>query len=178
MQPPNDTGHDQRNPAATKTSSTDATTATSSAPSPASSTPPRELIEDACQNAWAILLRNQPERGTIFAWLRVVAIHEAYRLSAIERRDAHLEATRPTVASWEEVIADQVAIDDALEAREALRVLAELPARQRHDLTLFVAGYSYREIARRSPAAARTPTSTSTSSRRAPTSDGRDHCNA
>ena len=38
-----------------------------------------ELIEDACQNAWAILLRNQPERGTIFTWLRVVAVHEAYR---------------------------------------------------------------------------------------------------
>ena len=45
---------------------------------------PRELIEDACQTAWAILLRNQPDRDAIFAWLRVVAIHEAYRLSAIE----------------------------------------------------------------------------------------------
>jgi RNA polymerase sigma factor (sigma-70 family) len=105
-----------------------------------------EVIEDACQNAWAILLRNQPQRGTIFPWLRVVAIHEAYRLSAIERRDTHLEAIA-TVASWEEVIADQAAIDNALEAREALRVLAELPARQRDDLTLFVAGFSYREIA-------------------------------
>jgi DNA-directed RNA polymerase specialized sigma24 family protein len=41
---------------------------------------PRELIEDACQTAWAILLRTQPDRRAIFAWLRVVAIHEAYRL--------------------------------------------------------------------------------------------------
>ena len=49
--------------------------------------------------------------------------------------------------SWEEVIADPEGIDDTLEAREALRVLAELPARQRDDLTLFVAGFSYREIA-------------------------------
>lgn len=49
---------------------------------------PRELIEDACQTAWAILLRNQPERYAVFAWLRVVAIHEAYRLSSIERRQA------------------------------------------------------------------------------------------
>jgi RNA polymerase sigma factor (sigma-70 family) len=105
-----------------------------------------ELIEDACQNAWAILLRNQPERGTIFPWLRVVAIHEAYRLSAIERRDAHLEALA-TVVSWEEVIAGPEVIDGALEAREALRALAELPARQRDDLALFVAGFSYREIA-------------------------------
>jgi DNA-directed RNA polymerase specialized sigma24 family protein len=38
-------------------------------------------------------------------------------------------------------------IDGALEAREALRVLAALPARQRDDLALFVAGFSYREIA-------------------------------
>ena len=105
-----------------------------------------ELIEDACQNAWAILLRHQPERGAIFAWLRVVAVHEAYRLSAIERRDAHLEAIA-TAVNWEEVISDRAAIDNALEAREALRVVAELPPRQRDDLTLFVAGYSYREIA-------------------------------
>ena len=56
---------------------------------------PRELIEDACQTAWAILLRSQPERHAIFAWLRVVAIHEAYRLSAIDRRDARLERLRP-----------------------------------------------------------------------------------
>ena len=41
----------------------------------------RELIGDACQTAWAILLRTQPERYAIVRWLRVVAIHEAYRLS-------------------------------------------------------------------------------------------------
>jgi DNA-directed RNA polymerase specialized sigma24 family protein len=75
-----------------------------------------------------------------------VAIHEAYRLSAIERRDTHLEAIA-TIVSWEEVIASPEVIDGALEAREALRVLAELPARQREDLTLFVAGFSYLEIA-------------------------------
>jgi len=106
-----------------------------------------QLIEDACQNAWAILLRNQPERGAIFAWLRVVAVHEAYRLSPIERRDAHLEAIT-TIMSWEDVSADHPeALDDVLEAREALRALADLPARQRDDMALFVAGYTYREIA-------------------------------
>jgi RNA polymerase sigma factor (sigma-70 family) len=105
-----------------------------------------ELIEDACQNAWTILLRTQPERVSIFAWLRVVAVHEAYRLSAAEWRDLHLEAIA-TVSSWEEVTADPEAIDNVLEAREALRLLAGLPARQRDDLALFVAGYSYREIA-------------------------------
>src|SRR5215218_7986565 len=56
---------------------------------------PRELIEDACQTAWALFLRTRPDRYAVFAWLRVVAIHEAYRLSAIERRDARLERLRP-----------------------------------------------------------------------------------
>ena len=57
---------------------------------------PRETIEDACQTAWAILLRRQPERDAVFAWLRVVAVHEAYRLSAIEstRRAARAAAPR------------------------------------------------------------------------------------
>src|SRR5215208_3179341 len=49
------------------------------------------LIEDVCQTAWTILLRRQPDRASVFAWLYVVAIHEAYRLSAIERREVHLE---------------------------------------------------------------------------------------
>jgi DNA-directed RNA polymerase specialized sigma24 family protein len=107
---------------------------------------PRELIEDACQTAWAILLRTQPERYAIFAWLRVVAIHEAYRLSAIERRDARLERLRPEDGEWHDVIADRHSLDDAILAFEALRALASLPERQRSDLTLKIAGYSYEEI--------------------------------
>src|SRR5215207_3857008 len=107
---------------------------------------PRELIEDACQTAWAILLRTQPERYAIFAWLRVVAIHEAYRLSAIDRRDARLERLRPEDGDWHDMIADPHSLDDAVAALEALRALASLPERQRSDLTLKVAGYSYEEI--------------------------------
>jgi hypothetical protein len=30
-----------------------------------------ELIEDACQNAWTILLRRQPDRVSVFGWLYV-----------------------------------------------------------------------------------------------------------
>jgi DNA-directed RNA polymerase specialized sigma24 family protein len=105
----------------------------------------RELIEDACQTAWTIMLRRQPARTTIFAWLRVVAIHEAYRLSAAER-GAHLEDLAH-IQGWDAVIADRVAIDDTIEARRALRSLAELPERQRQDLVLRVAGFTYREIA-------------------------------
>jgi hypothetical protein len=82
---------------------------------------PRELIEDACQTAWAILLRRQPERDAVFAWLRVVAVHEAYRLSAIDRRDARLERLRLEDGDWQEVIADLRSLDDAVESLEALR---------------------------------------------------------
>ena len=85
---------------------------------------PRELIEDACQTAWAILLRRQPDRDAIFAWLRVVAIREAYRLSAIDRRDARLERLRSEDGAWQEVMADARSLDAALEALEALRALA------------------------------------------------------
>jgi DNA-directed RNA polymerase specialized sigma24 family protein len=107
---------------------------------------PRELIEDACQSAWAILLRSQPDRFAISAWLRVVAIDEAYRLSAIDRRDARLERLRSEDGDWHDVAADPRSLDDAVEALEALRVLASLPERQRDDLALKIAGYTYEEI--------------------------------
>jgi hypothetical protein len=38
---------------------------------------PRELIEDACQNAWMIRLRANPNRGSCLGWLYVVATREA-----------------------------------------------------------------------------------------------------
>jgi DNA-directed RNA polymerase specialized sigma24 family protein len=112
---------------------------------------PRETIEDACQTAWVILLRRQPERDAIFAWLRVVAVREAYRLSAINRRDARFERLRPEDGEWQEVMADSRSLDAALEALEALRALASLPERRRTDLALKVAGYSYEEIQARTP---------------------------
>ena len=107
---------------------------------------PRELIDDACQTAWATLLRTQPDRYAIFAWLRVVAIHEAHRLAAIDRRARHLERLNIDEHEWQELIADPRTLDDAVAGLEALRTLASLPERQRSDLTLKIAGYSYEEI--------------------------------
>src|SRR5215208_7526536 len=104
------------------------------------------LIEDACQTAWTILMRRQPDRASVFAWLYVVAIHEAYRLSAIERRELHLEDLA-IEGDWETILAGRLTVEDQLEALEALRALAALPDRQRHDLSLRVAGFNYREIA-------------------------------
>jgi DNA-directed RNA polymerase specialized sigma24 family protein len=117
---------------------------------------PRELIEDACQTAWATLLCRQPEPATIFAWLRVVAIQEAYRLSAIHRRDARLEQLRSEDGNWQEVVAGPRSVDDSLEALEALGALASLPERRRTDLALKVAGYSYEEIRALTPGRTRT----------------------
>jgi DNA-directed RNA polymerase specialized sigma24 family protein len=93
---------------------------------------PPELIEDACQNAWAIMLRSSPRRCTWFVWLRVVAIHEAYRLCEVHFLP-HLEDLGQ---GWETLIADIGTIDNAIEARRALRTLAALPPRQRQDLSL------------------------------------------
>jgi RNA polymerase sigma factor (sigma-70 family) len=104
------------------------------------------LIEDACQTAWTILVRRQPERASVLAWLYVVAVHEAYRLSRIERRDAHLEDLALD-CDWQQVLADRGTLEDQIEALEALRALANLPDRERRDLTLRVAGFKYREIA-------------------------------
>jgi DNA-directed RNA polymerase specialized sigma24 family protein len=105
---------------------------------------PHELIEDACQTAWAIMLRSQPDRDAIFSWLRVVAIHEAYRLSHAHRAP-HLEDLCDG-DGWDAVIAGRGTLDDAIEARRALERLAELPPHQRRDLALRVAGFTYREI--------------------------------
>jgi DNA-directed RNA polymerase specialized sigma24 family protein len=83
-------------------------------------------------------------RVSIFAWLRVVAVHEAYRLCRLQQRDRHLEDLD---RGWEAAVSSGSTIDDLVEARRVLRLLARLPVRQREDLSLLVAGFSYREIA-------------------------------
>ena len=101
---------------------------------------PDALIDDACQQAWLILLRRQPDRATVLQWLTTVAIREAYRLSERERRELSLDGLHPPVGQ------PAVDPDQGREARMALRALAMLPERQRRYLTLLVAGHSYQEI--------------------------------
>jgi RNA polymerase sigma factor (sigma-70 family) len=106
-----------------------------------------ELIEDACQSAWATLLRCQPERSSaLFAWLRTVAVHQAYRLSRQERRDVRLEDLAGD-GEWEALVGFSHSLGVAIEARRALETLSALPAHQRDDLALLVGGFSYQEIA-------------------------------
>ena len=101
---------------------------------------PDALIDDACQQAWLILLRNQPQRETVLGWLTTVAIREAYRLSNREWRELSLDDERsPTPQETSDP-------EQGREARAALQALAALPERQRRYLTLRVAGHSYVEI--------------------------------
>jgi RNA polymerase sigma factor (sigma-70 family) len=102
---------------------------------------PEACVDDACSFAWLQLLRLQPDRATVFGWLRKVAIHEAWRLACRERRDGHLEA----LPVWEERCGAGE-LEATVEAHDAIATLAALPDRQRRYLALLIAGYSYREI--------------------------------
>jgi len=109
---------------------------------------PEALIEDACQRAWIILLRRQPDRGPgLFAWLRIVAIREAWALSRTERRTVALDELTELDEEPAALAGPADQLEDALEARRALRALAALPDRQRRYLTRLASGHSYHEIA-------------------------------
>lgn len=112
-----------------------------------------EVVDDACQAAWRILLRRQPDRGpSLFAWLKTVAVHEAYRLHRADHASVSLEvatgdyenANACTSARLGQVSEDR--LEHQLEARRALRALADLPDKQRMYLSLNVAGFTHDEI--------------------------------
>jgi hypothetical protein len=46
-------------------------------------------IDDACAYAWSRLLARQPDRETVFPWLRVVARNQALLLDRQDRAHAH-----------------------------------------------------------------------------------------
>jgi RNA polymerase sigma factor (sigma-70 family) len=113
---------------------------------------PDQLVEDACQTAWLILLRRQPGRQSVLPWLITVAIREAYRLSRRDRREVRLEDliahddSAGEADGWQSLIPAPATVEQSVEARTALETLADLPPRQRRYMALFVAGYRYREI--------------------------------
>src|SRR5207249_10659128 len=106
--------------------------------------------------AWLQLCRRQPGRESIVGWLRVVARREAYRLHARQRGLVPLDDPVGAPAADEttgaltlaDVLPSDFDLDRAVEAREALRALAELRWRRRRVLALRLAGYSYQEIPR------------------------------
>jgi RNA polymerase sigma factor (sigma-70 family) len=111
---------------------------------------PEAIVEEACAFAWQRLIECQPERSErIFAWLRKVAIHEAWRMARRERVAVRLDEPAAADGGFEvhEVVADERAsLEARLDALEALELVGRLPARKRRLFGLQIAGFSYREI--------------------------------
>jgi RNA polymerase sigma factor (sigma-70 family) len=102
------------------------------------------IAEEAAAIAWIQLLRSQPEREAIFAWLRVVAIREAIRLLRAQGREPSLDEDHADAGrACEDRRAD---LELTVEAREALERLGALTARQIQIFSLHVAGLTYEEI--------------------------------
>ena len=98
----------------------------------------RELAEDACGLAWLQLLRLHPDADRIVGWLYTVAKHEAFALLARTRREIPGEEL-PLVASVSDFA-------DFVDARDALRLIAQLKPQQRQVLLLRAEGHSYKSI--------------------------------
>jgi RNA polymerase sigma factor (sigma-70 family) len=115
----------------------------------------RELIEDACANAWAILLR-RPDitldaRG--LKWLTTVAVNEALMLLRRTRGETPVGPSRghddddvPPLADTDAPGADERALQ-RIEHAERVDAFRRLKPRERQTLYLKALGYSYREIA-------------------------------
>lgn len=102
---------------------------------------PEQTREDACSFAWVQLLRHQPDRGRVFAWLYVVACREAWHLL---ERDARMP---PLPGADLEAYGGPDPRGGAADAlREAREALAGLPERQRRLLMLHAVGHSYAEL--------------------------------
>lgn len=111
---------------------------------------PDAIIEDACAIAWQRLIERQPERTErIFAWLRTVAIREAWRLNRRERITVGFDAVDAGGGGVpvQELLPDELAsLEARIDVLEALELLAALPPRQRRLFALQIAGHSYAEI--------------------------------
>lgn len=106
---------------------------------------PDALIDDACAEAWAALLRHPTvaldDRG--FGWLYVVGWRHAVRLSDKGRREVAVgEIAQPADNDC------ALSPDEELERRERLALLCELPGRQRRMVLMHAAGFTYEEISR------------------------------
>jgi RNA polymerase sigma factor (sigma-70 family) len=98
----------------------------------------REVAEDAVGLAWLQFLRTQPAGDRLVGWLYTVAKHEAFALLGRARREVPVESTT--------LIATVREFDDSIDARDALRVIADLKPQQRLVLWLRAEGHSYNSI--------------------------------
>jgi DNA-directed RNA polymerase specialized sigma24 family protein len=114
-----------------------------------------QTIEDACQTAWAKLLRRDdiPLDDGGVAWLATVAIREGWRLASIAR-EIPMGAMRPgdpDDGELPEPVGPEPGADEQAIARlehcQRIADLRTLKARERRELYLQALGYRYKEIA-------------------------------
>jgi RNA polymerase sigma factor (sigma-70 family) len=98
----------------------------------------QEVAEDAVGLAWLQFLRTQPDGERLVGWLYTVAKHEAFALLGRARREVPVESTA--------LIATVRELDDSIDARDAVRVIADLKPQQRLVLWLRAEGHSYNSI--------------------------------
>jgi RNA polymerase sigma factor (sigma-70 family) len=99
-----------------------------------------QTVEDACAFAWMQLLRFQPRRQHVFAWLSRVAVREAWRLAGEEGR-AELDAD-----ALDRAVSRELSSEERIGWLQGVMALAALRADERELLMLTAAGYSYSEI--------------------------------
>jgi RNA polymerase sigma factor (sigma-70 family) len=98
----------------------------------------RDQVEDSCQYAWAVLARRPDvlDGPSVRGWLVTVAVHQ------------YIADARRTPVPVD--VIDRRAglpLDDAVEAREALRMVAALRPVRRRVFERVLAGLTYQEIA-------------------------------
>jgi DNA-directed RNA polymerase specialized sigma24 family protein len=104
-----------------------------------------DIVDDACNFAWAEFVRYQPDRERGWkSWLTVTAQREAWRLHAKEA--AH---DRWDPSEGVEPVDQRDVLGLRTDLRAALDLLAAVPRRRREVKALHVTGYTYVEIGKR-----------------------------
>ncbi len=106
-----------------------------------------DVIEEACQAAWARLVRhrNRIKEDAARGWLTKTAVHEALRLCRRERRDLLSEIGEEDPVEPECLVVPGP--QRLLEQRERLESVRHLPRRQQRIVWLRALGLSYEEMA-------------------------------
>ncbi len=111
-----------------------------------------ETIEDACSYAWCQLVRRVDvaldDRAA--GWLYRVAVHEGWRLAALERATVSYSTSLDDPEVIDVGVAEPAAphtLEQLIATRLRLEEIRGLPERQRRALLLFAFGLTYAEIA-------------------------------
>jgi RNA polymerase sigma factor (sigma-70 family) len=118
---------------------------------------PTEVLEEACQVAWAQLALRRAEvtRGRELGWLATTAMREALRLLRASRREVSLdqEETRQHLVAIGAFVPGP---ESSVEVQARMAAVGELPVRQRRMVLMHGFGYDYEEIAQRTGDSRRT----------------------